>query len=155
MTENRKKPEKQKEKENMNINSTTSGVADEGFWKEMWHQLRLVWYLLRSPDVPIYLKLLPLIAVIYIIVPTDLIPDVFPFVGQLDDLTALLVGAKVFIELAPQEVVARHIRSARQQMRATPESVRDGSETDSSIEDSIIIEGEFAVMDEDADDLPA
>ena len=36
----------------------TASVKDEGFWKEMWHQIRLVWQLIRSPEVPLYLKIL-------------------------------------------------------------------------------------------------
>ena len=63
----------------------------------------MAWYLVRSPEVPLYLKLLPALAVVYVLLPTDFIPDVFPVLGQLDDVTALLVGAKVFIELALQE----------------------------------------------------
>ena len=70
--------------------------------------MRLVWQLIRSPEVPLYLKILPALAFIYILIPTDFIPDFIPGLGQLDDLTALIVGAKVFIELAPQDVVARH-----------------------------------------------
>lgn len=84
-------------------------AKDPGFWKEMWNQFRLVFYLLRDPEVPIYLKLLPLAALVYVLVPIDFAPDFYPVLGQLDDLTALLVGAKVFIEMAPPHVVARHI----------------------------------------------
>ena len=94
-------------------------TKDEGFWREMWHQMRLVWYLIRDPEVPFYLKVLPLAAFIYILIPTDFIPDVFPVVGQLDDLTALIVGGKVFIELAPQHVVAEYIRSMQSRSRIT------------------------------------
>jgi uncharacterized membrane protein YkvA (DUF1232 family) len=80
------------EKEEHEESDLTEATRDEGFWREMWHQIRLVLYLVRDPDVPIYLKLLPLAALIYILIPTDFIPDVFPVVGQLDDLTALIVG---------------------------------------------------------------
>lgn len=122
-------------------------IADAGFWREMWRQLRLVWHLIRSPEVPIYLKLLPLLAVLYVLIPTDLLPDVFPFVGQLDDLTALLVGAKVFIELAPQDVVARHLRTMRED-RASADDVEDSEAgAEINLEDSIIIDGDFDIVD--------
>ena len=84
-------------------------ARDPGFWREIWQQVRLVYYLLRDPEVPVYLKLLPLAAVLYVLFPLDLAPDIWPVVGQLDDLTALLVGAKVFVEMAPPHVVARHL----------------------------------------------
>ena len=114
MSEDERNSDQEENQESMD-STLTKNMSDQGFWKEMWHQIRLAWFLVRSPDVPIYLKVLPALAVIYVLIPTDLIPDVFPVIGQLDDLTALIVGAKVFIELSPQDVVNRHIRSMRQQ----------------------------------------
>jgi uncharacterized membrane protein YkvA (DUF1232 family) len=74
-------------------NSLESRAKDPGFWKEIWEQVRLVWLLLRDDEVPVYLKLLPLAAVLYVLFPLDLISDFVPIVGQLDDVTAILVGA--------------------------------------------------------------
>lgn len=84
-------------------------MKDPGFWRDIWHQIRLVLSLLRDPEVPIYLKLLPAAAIVYVLFPIDFAPDFYPVLGQLDDLTALLVGAKVFVELAPPAAVARHM----------------------------------------------
>ena len=129
-------------------------TKDEGFWREMWHQMRLVWYLIRDPEVPFYLKVLPLAAFIYILIPTDFIPDVFPVVGQLDDLTALIVGGKVFIELAPQRVVAEYIRSMQSRSQGlAQESVESGATSTASDDDTgVIIEGEFEEVDTSEDD---
>ncbi len=129
----------------------TASVKDEGFWKEMWHQIRLVWQLIRSPEVPLYLKILPALAFIYVLIPTDFIPDVFPVIGQLDDLTALLVGAKIFIELAPQDVVARHLQSLRpRQEFAPPGPTSNGSERPSEENSqTIVIEGDFEAIEEE------
>ena len=126
-------------------------VKDEGFWREMWHQIRLVWQLIRSPEVPLYLKILPALAFIYVLIPTDFIPDVFPVIGQLDDLTALLVGAKVFIELAPQDVVARHLQSLRPRQEFAPtDSTSNGSERPSEDNSqTIVIEGDFEAVEEE------
>jgi len=130
---------------------------DEGFWREMWHQMRLVWFLIRDPEVPFYLKVLPLAAFIYILIPTDFIPDVFPVVGQLDDLTALIVGGKVFIELAPQHVVAEYIQSMRSRGQGlAQESVENGTTSTASGDDTgIVIEGEFEEVDQNEDDQAA
>jgi len=127
----------------------TTRVKDEGFWREMWRQARLVWQLIRSPEVPLYLKILPALALVYILVPTDFIPDVFPVIGQLDDLTALLVGAKVFIELAPQDVVAKHIRAMRQTTSSHEVEVESGARPSTDAADSIVIEGDFQVVDDE------
>ncbi|MGD2077125.1 MAG: YkvA family protein [Chloroflexota bacterium] len=149
----KKKRDKKTEDQSDNMNTQLTSVAsDEGFWREMWRQARLAWYLIRSPEVPLYLKLLPVLAVVYVLLPTDFIPDVFPVIGQLDDITALLVGAKVFIELAPQDVVAQYIRAARQ--GAPPAA--SGEESDGSeqgdVADQVVIEGDFNVVDRNEKD---
>lgn len=132
-------------------------TKDEGFWREMWHQVRLVWFLVRDPEVPLYLKVLPLAVFIYILIPTDFIPDFFLGFGQLDDLTALIVGGKVFIELAPQRVVAEYIQSMQSQGQdLAQESVENGATSTASGDDtSVIIEGEFEEVDTSEDDQAA
>jgi uncharacterized membrane protein YkvA (DUF1232 family) len=97
-------------------------AADPAFWREIWNQARLVYHLLRDPDVPIYLKLLPLAAVAYVLFPADLAPDLVPILGQMDDLMALLVGAKVFVEMAPPHVVERYTESLHPQ---EPDPLKD------------------------------
>ena len=125
----------------------TTDVKSEGFWKEIWRQARLVWHLLRSPEVPIYLKLVPLAAVVYALIPTDLVPDFLPVLGQLDDVTALLVGAKVFIELSPQEVVAQHLQSLRNQAPA-PEVEDSTAEPAGDLDNAIVIDADYHFADE-------
>ena len=109
--------------------------TDLNFWQEFWSQLRLVWFLFWDREVPIYLKLLPLLAVIYALSPIDLIPDVILGLGQLDDLTMLLVGGKVFIELAPPQVVAHHLKL----MHGSKEELAAAADSDPEIVDSIVI----------------
>ena len=92
----------------------------QGFLGGLWQQLRLVQKLFLDPEVPIYLKALPIAAVAYLLFPFDFIPDVIPGLGQLDDITILILGAKMFIEMAPQQVVARHLQSMRTQGDNTP-----------------------------------
>jgi uncharacterized membrane protein YkvA (DUF1232 family) len=48
--------------------------------------LRLTWKLLRDPKVAPYAKVvLPILAIVYLILPIDLIPDVILGLGQVDD----------------------------------------------------------------------
>lgn len=104
----------EKEKKSpMNLEMIAGKRKDPGFFREVWQQARLVYYLLRDPEVPFYLKLLPFTAVIYLLWPIDLLPDLAPVLGQLDDVTALLVTSKVFIELAPPHLVARYMDRIR------------------------------------------
>jgi uncharacterized membrane protein YkvA (DUF1232 family) len=103
-----------RDQEMENSQSLVPDQRDAGFWREFWRQVRLVWYLFRDPEVPAYLKLLPVAAVLYTLMPFDLIPDMIVGLGQLDDLTILLLGGKVFIEMSPPEVVARYLKAMRQ-----------------------------------------
>ena len=101
-----------KEKQDMESALTTQ-QKDPGFWREVWQQIRLVVRLLRDPEVPFYLKFVPFVGLLYLVFPFDFVTDFAPIIGQLDDITALIVGAKVFIELAPPAVVARHLHEIR------------------------------------------
>ena len=127
--------QKKKGNEEKNMESallTQESVQEKGpgFWREVWQQTRLVFRLLRDPEVPFYLKFVPALGLLYVIMPIDLITDFAPVIGQLDDITALIVGAKVFIELAPPQVVARHLHEIQ---------IQDGYQT--------VIEGNADVVD--------
>ncbi len=71
---------------------------------------RLVWRLLRDPDVSSWLKMIPPATLLYLLVPIDFLPDPMLGLGQLDDIAIILLGVKLFIELCPQEVVRHHLR---------------------------------------------
>ena len=71
---------------------------------------RLVWRLLRDPDVSAWLKTIPLASLLYLLFPFDFIPDLALGLGQLDDIGVILLGLKLFIELSPQDIVRRHLR---------------------------------------------
>jgi uncharacterized membrane protein YkvA (DUF1232 family) len=124
------------EKENMENEETALAHRDVGFWRDAWNQVQLVWLLLKDPDVPVYLKLLPMAAIAYVIFPIDLLPDFWPLLGQLDDVSALLLGAKLFIEMSPQDVVARHLGMLQQGTAA---------DVDKKVADSIVIDGDYTV----------
>ncbi len=94
-------------------------IKDTGFVAELWQQIRLVYYLIKDREVPIYLKVLPLLAVAYTLFPLDIITDFIPGLGQLDDLMILTIGAKIFIEMVPAEIVARYTDMMRGEKVAT------------------------------------
>lgn len=97
-----------KKQNEQNDGNFTAGRNTPGFWREAWHQARLIYALMLDPDVPTYLKIIPFGALAYLVMPLDLIPDFALGLGQLDDLTVLLVLSKVFVDLAPAQSVAKH-----------------------------------------------
>jgi len=100
---------------------------DIGFLKEIVHQVQLVWYLMRDSDVPIYLKLLPFISILYILWPVDLVPDLIPVLGQLDDVSVLLLGVRLFVTLSPEEIVDYYLQKLKGNlMSVEPPALQDG-----------------------------
>ncbi len=75
---------------------------------EIVNQIRLIWRLINDSRVPLWVKFIPPLAILYLISPVDLIPDPVLGLGQLDDLAILLLGFKVFVELCPPEIRERY-----------------------------------------------
>lgn len=50
-------------------------------------------------------KLLPIIVLIYVIVPVDVVPDFIPFAGLLDDLVITPLGLWLAIRMIPDSVL--------------------------------------------------
>ena len=46
-------------------------------------------------------KVVPVMAGLYLVSPLDVIPDLFPLVGQMDDLTLSLIAIATFLRLCP------------------------------------------------------
>jgi uncharacterized membrane protein YkvA (DUF1232 family) len=78
-----------------------------GALKELLAKLKLIARLMADSRVPALIKLIPIGALAYVVSPVDLVPGVtLPVIGALDDVAVLWLGAKVFIELSPPNVVA-------------------------------------------------
>src|SRR5437868_128002 len=70
--------------------------------------VRLTLRLLREPTVPLLLKALPILAMVYVISPLDFVPDFLPVIGQLDDLGVFVLGLESFLKLCPASAVEFH-----------------------------------------------
>src|SRR5437763_7634791 len=75
---------------------------------QLWRTGRLALRLVRDPRVPLAAKAIFAATVIYIVSPIDIIPDWFPFVGQADDVLALLAGLNLFLRACPTWLVEEH-----------------------------------------------
>ncbi len=56
-------------------------------------------YLMRHPGVPPWLKLLPVIAVAYVVFPHDFLKDTLPVVGWMDDIWVFFILMTIFTAL--------------------------------------------------------
>ncbi|SFN18793.1 Protein of unknown function [Candidatus Pantoea varia] len=64
----------------------------------------VLWFAFRDPRTPWWNKLAMMGLVAYGVSPIDLIPDVIPFVGLLDDAVIIPTGVMVLLRLLPREV---------------------------------------------------
>jgi uncharacterized membrane protein YkvA (DUF1232 family) len=107
--------------------------------QDVARQARLAWRLFWDRRVPLWTKLIPPAALAYLLFPIDLIPDVALGLGQLDDVAVLLIGVKLFIELAPPDVVREHLL-------ALGASIKEWRVVDEQDEPSVVIEGQYELQ---------
>ena len=82
-----------------------------GFLVDLINKFRLAWYLIKDNKVPFSAKLVPIMILLYIISPIDILPDALPIIGQLDDLALILLGLELFINISPQIIVQNYKKS--------------------------------------------
>lgn len=120
-----------KDKENRTLDMPQK--ANEGFFRELFNNIKLIVRLLKDKRVSFWLKFLPIGALIYLIVPVDVLS-----INPLDDAVVVWLGGYLFIELCPEDIVAEHreaIRKAKTEeetVEAPPKEVIDGEFDDVS-----------------------
>jgi uncharacterized membrane protein YkvA (DUF1232 family) len=124
---------------------TTRVIAEPG----LWDNLRLSWRLVQDNRVAPTIKLIvPIMALLYVLSPIDLIPDFLLGLGQIDDLGiiggALLLALRLLPRLAPAPVLAEHQAALglRSTMRGTDPGPRRTA--DQPIETSFRVHGDPA-----------
>jgi uncharacterized membrane protein YkvA (DUF1232 family) len=80
-----------------------------------------LYYACRDPRVPWYAKALAVTVVAYAFSPVDLIPDVIPVLGYLDDLVLIPLGVMAVRRMIPQQVLME-CRMRAAQLEAKPRS---------------------------------
>jgi uncharacterized membrane protein YkvA (DUF1232 family) len=88
-------------------------------------QARLAFRLLREPRVPLLTKGVLLLAALYVISPLDFLPDIFPVIGQLDDLGIAVVALQIFLRLCPAGARAFHEEAIAQARPYSPMAAAD------------------------------
>ncbi len=92
-------------------------VFRPAFWGQIFQELIIVWRLLRDSRVSWKAKILPVLGIIYLVMPVDLVPGFIPVLGQLDDLAILMLVSRAFVRLVPDEIVAEYERKRDTQMK--------------------------------------
>ena len=75
-------------------------------WTLVRGDARQLWFALRHPAAPRWLKIGTVLIVLYVLSPIDLIPDAIPFVGALDDLVLVPLAIRWLLKRLPPEIAA-------------------------------------------------
>ncbi len=101
--------------------------------RTLWREVRVAWALLRDPRVPLWTKaLIPGFWLAYFLFPLDLLPDVIPVLGEVDDLMLFLLMVRLFIAMSPADVV----REVEQRVRGV-----------TSNREEKVVEGKFWIIE--------
>jgi len=110
-----------------------------GIFNDMALRIKLIFRLLADPRISPFLKLLPIGSLFYFVIP-DLV------LGPFDDVAVIWLGAFLFVELCPPEVVHEHMQALRQ--------VIPGEWHESQEGDGEIIDAEFWESNIEEDSSP-
>ena len=73
-------------------------------WTVLRGDARQLWFALRHPDAPSWLKWGTALIALYVLSPIDLIPDVLPFVGMVDDLVLVPLAIRWLLKRLPPDI---------------------------------------------------
>ena len=93
--------------------------------------------LMLDRRIPIKYKLLPALGLAYVILPFDIVPDMLPFLGFLDDIIILVGSIIIFMIFGPLKKLSDTMKNSK-----VKENLQ--KETD-------IVEGKYRIIDEPTD----
>jgi uncharacterized membrane protein YkvA (DUF1232 family) len=73
-------------------------------WTVLRGGARQLWFALRHPAAPAWLKVGAALIVLYVVSPIDIVPDFIPFVGVLDDLVLVPLAIRFLLKRLPPEI---------------------------------------------------
>ena len=73
-------------------------------WTLVRGDARQLWFALRHPAAPRWLKIGTVLVVLYVLSPIDLIPDAIPFLGAVDDLVLVPLAIRWLLKRLPADI---------------------------------------------------
>lgn len=104
------------EAENSKSDSLTLNQRLKKWARALKREVTVVYFVMRHPDTPIYVKVCAAIIVGYALSPIDLIPDFVPVLGYVDEIILLPLAILLLIRLIPANLLA----ACRQEAEANP-----------------------------------
>lgn len=95
-------------------------------WTLLVRPIRKAWSDFRNPSVPKWIKLIPVLAIVYALSPIDVIPDVFVGLGQLDDVGIILLALKLFTSLSQPRIKAGKENKYKDEKFTSGQTIEEG-----------------------------
>lgn len=84
--------------------SSRKSLSESG---SLLRELQIIWRLLQDDQVSPWLKLVPLLSLVYLVWPLDLVADPALGLGQLDDLLVIIMGILILRYLCPKTSIVK------------------------------------------------
>ena len=81
-------------------------------WTLVRGDARQLWFALRHPAAPGWLKMGTAMIALYLISPIDIIPDVLPLIGVVDDLVLVPLAVRWLLKRLPPQIARDTARRA-------------------------------------------
>jgi len=129
------------------LSPTRSPEEKVGLLRTLYQNAILTWQLFWDGRVGFWPKLIPVLALIYLISPIDLIPAALlgPLapLGAIDDLGFIVLALNLFVKAAPPDVVREYLRSFSRQ--DVPDDWADRPDWQ---DDDNVIDGQAEIIDD-------
>lgn len=73
-------------------------------WTVVRGDARRLWFALRHPQAPGWLKFGTALVALYLLSPVDLLPDTIPLLGVVDDLVLVPLAIRFLLDRLPPEI---------------------------------------------------
>jgi uncharacterized membrane protein YkvA (DUF1232 family) len=73
--------------------------------------------LVGDERMPLPVRAIPALLVLYLALPLDIVPDFIPVLGQLDDIAVVVVAVGLFARFAPLRIIEEQITAIEQDSR--------------------------------------
>ena len=107
--------------------SPSTAEAMMALLRDLPHFGRLIYRLARDPRVSTIDKAIVVAALAYTVVPADAIPDVIPFLGELDDIVVVAVAIGRLVNNVGVELLMEHWEGDEATLESALEVVERGS----------------------------
>ena len=101
---------------------------------------RLLYRLIFDKRVSTKLKLIPVLAILYVLLWGDILSDGLPILGRVDDIFFLVFGIILFLVMVPKDIIRDHLRN-RSKSSLNNDDIQGRKEK--------IIDGEYTMSDDD------